>query len=35
ANCGCNSSATTRDSAFAGWLLLLLPMLLLVARRRL
>ncbi|MGE0433873.1 MAG: Ig domain-containing protein [Planctomycetota bacterium] len=35
ANCGCNSSATTRDSAFAGWLMLLLPMLLLVARRRL
>ncbi|MGE0434312.1 MAG: putative Ig domain-containing protein [Planctomycetota bacterium] len=34
ANCGCTSSATTRDNAFAGWLLLLLPMLLLVARRR-
>ncbi|MGE3854675.1 MAG: MYXO-CTERM sorting domain-containing protein, partial [Planctomycetota bacterium] len=35
ANCGCTSSATTRDNAFAGWLMLLLPMLLLVARRRL
>ncbi|MGE0434024.1 MAG: MYXO-CTERM sorting domain-containing protein, partial [Planctomycetota bacterium] len=35
ANCGCNSSATTRDNAFAGWLLLLLPILMLVTRRRL
>ncbi|MGE3852864.1 MAG: putative Ig domain-containing protein [Planctomycetota bacterium] len=34
ANCGCNSRATARDSAFTGWLLLLLPLLLLVARRR-
>ncbi|MGE0433834.1 MAG: Ig domain-containing protein [Planctomycetota bacterium] len=34
ANCGCNSRATTQDSAFTGWLFLLLPLLLLVARRR-
>ncbi|MGE3854997.1 MAG: Ig domain-containing protein, partial [Planctomycetota bacterium] len=34
ANCGCNSRATARDSAFAGWLWLLLPLLLLLARRR-
>ncbi|MGE0433474.1 MAG: putative Ig domain-containing protein, partial [Planctomycetota bacterium] len=35
ANCACNSRNTARDSAFGGWLLACLPLLLLVARRRL
>ncbi|MGE3853683.1 MAG: putative Ig domain-containing protein, partial [Planctomycetota bacterium] len=34
ANCGCTTSATSTDRAFGGWLLLLLPMMLMLARRR-